>query len=64
MFVMNVGRRIPLTRGFEQKPEWSVWVGRVRVNQNPLRLQEAQDLANDFERQDYSYVAVVQDGGE
>ena len=51
-------------RGFEQKPEWSVWVGRVRVNQKPLRLQEAQDLANDFERQDYSYVAVVQDGGE
>lgn len=49
------------TRGFEQKPEWSVWVGGVEVNDYHLRLQEAQDLANDFERRGYTDVHVRQE---
>ena len=36
-------------RGFVQEPEYSVWVGGVKVNDHYLRLQEAQDLANEYE---------------
>lgn len=43
-------------RGFEQKPEYSVWVGGVKVNDHYLRLQEAQDLANDYE---VEYIDVI-----
>lgn len=45
-------------RGFTQKPEWSVWVGGVEVNDHYLRLQEAQDLANKYEAEGYTDVAL------
>lgn len=50
-------------RGFEQQPEWSVWVGGVEVNDYLMRLQDAQDLANDFERRGYSDVWVLESKG-
>lgn len=45
-------------RGFTQEPEWSVWVGGVEVNDHYLRLQEAQDLANKYEAEGYTDVAL------
>ena len=45
-------------RGFVQEPEWSVWVGGVEVNDHYLRLQEAQDLANKYEAEGYTDVAL------
>ena len=48
-------------RGFIQEPEWSVWVGGSEVNDYLLRLQDAQDLANSYEREGYTDVALRQE---
>jgi hypothetical protein len=47
--------------GFKQEPEWSVWVGGSEVNDYLLRLQDAQDLANSYEREGYTDVALRQE---
>ena len=47
--------------GFIQQPEWSVWVGGIEVNDHLLRLQDAQDMANSYEAEGYSDVALRQE---
>jgi hypothetical protein len=47
--------------GFKQEPEWSVWVGGVEVNDYLMRLQDAQNLANKYEAEGYTDVAVRQE---
>lgn len=48
-------------RGFVQEPVWSVWVGGVEVNDYLMRLQDAQDLANEYEADGYTDVALRQE---
>ena len=47
--------------GFVQSKSWSVWVGGGEVNDHYLTLQEAQDLANSYERGGYTDVSVRQE---
>jgi hypothetical protein len=60
--ITNNNEGIAMTKyEFVQSKSWSVWVGGGEVNDHYLTLQEAQDLANSYERGGYTDVSVRQE---